>query len=157
MEPDCGDGGLNDNLSEIADKQVHRVQKEQILRHGGIAINGVKNGRHIHQQLGKHRPQVLNIPEEDKHGREDKPYPDVKQDQHTNGVEQADELPGEWNAVDHAEHKKHAQRQAKVNESLDIFGEEEQVLWHIDLREDLGVAHEGSHTLAGGLVEVGKY
>ena len=30
------------------------------------------------------------------------------------------------------------------------------ILGHIDLGEDAGVAHEGGHALAGGLVEVGE-
>ena len=58
--------------------------------------------------------------------------------------------------VQNAEHKEHAQGKAEVDEGLDVFGEEEQVLGHIDLGKDAGVAHEGGHALAGGLVEVGE-
>ena len=80
-------GGLNDDLSEIADEQVHWVEQEEISHHGGIVVDGVEDGGHVHQQLGKHAPQILNIPEEDKEGGENEPYPDVEQDQHTDGIE----------------------------------------------------------------------
>ena len=58
--------------------------------------------------------------------------------------------------VQQAEHKKHAQGQAEVDEGLHIFGQQKQVLGHIDLGEDAGIAHQGGHTLAGGLIEAGE-
>lgn len=156
MEPDRWNGGLYDDFAEVPNEQVHRVQKEQVFRHGGIVVDGVKNRGHIHQEHGEHAPEVLNVPEEDKKGREDQAYPDVEHHQHANWVEQADELPGEGDVVDHTEHKKDAQCQAKVDKGLDVLGEKEQILGHVDLGEDPGVAHKGGHALTGGLVEVGE-
>ena len=157
VKPDGGDGGLNDDLSEIADKEVHRVQQEEIAHHGRVVIDGVEDGGHVHQQLGEHAPQVLDIPEEDEQGGEDEPHPDVEQHQAPHGVEQADELPGEGDVVQGAEQEEHAQGQAEVDEGLHVFGEEEEVFWHVDLGEDAGVAHQGGHALAGGLVEIGEH
>ena len=156
VEPDRGDGGLDDDLPEVPDEEVDRVQKEEVPHHGGIVVDGVEDGGHIHQQLGEHAPEVLDIPEEDEQGGEDEAHPDVEQHKAPHREEEADELPGEGDVVQNAEDKKHAQGKAEVDEGLNILGEEEQVLWHIDLGKDAGVAHEGGHALTGGLVEVGE-
>ena len=156
VEPDRRNGGLNDDLTEVPNEQIHRVQKKQIPYHGFISVDGVEDSGHIHQEHGEHAPEVLNVPEEDKKGREDQAYPDIEQHQHANWVEQADELPGKGDIVDHTEHKEDTQGQAEVDESLDILGEKEQILGHVDLGEDPSVAHEGGHALTGGLVEIGE-
>lgn len=157
VKPDGGNGGLNDDFSEIADEQVHRVEQEEIAHHGRIIVDGVENGGHIHQQLGKHTPQVLDIPEKDKEGRKDQPHPDVEQDQHTDGVKQADKLPGESNIVQNTKHEKHAEGQVKVDKGLNVFGKQKQVLGYVDLGENPGIAHQRGHALAGRLVEVGEH
>ena len=157
MEPDGGDGGLNDDLSEVADEQVQRIQKEEALDRVAVTVNGVENGGHVHEQLGKDAPQVLDVPEKDEHGGENEPHPHVEQHQAADGVEQADKLPGERDAVQHAEHEEHAQGQTEVNEGLHVFGKQKQILGHVDLGEDARVAHEGGHALAGGLAEIGEH
>lgn len=63
----------------------------------------------------------MDIPEKDKEGGENEPYPDVKQDQHADGVEQANEFPGEGDIVQDTKYKEHAEGQAKVDEGLDVF------------------------------------
>ena len=71
MEPDCWNSGFNDYFSEITYKEIDRIEKEEILDHGAVIINGIEDSGHVHQQLSKNRPEVLNIPEEDKKGRKD--------------------------------------------------------------------------------------
>lgn len=63
----------------------------------------------------------MDIPEKDKKGGEDQPYPDVEQNQHADGIKQTDELPSEGDVVQDTEHKKHTEGQAEVNESLNIL------------------------------------
>lgn len=156
VEPHRGYGGLDDDLAEVADEQVHRVEEEQMLRHRGVAVDGIENCRHIHQKLGEHAPQVLDIPEKDKQRREDQPHADVEQHQQGHGVKQEDDLPGECDTVQEAKEDEHDHGQAEVDEGLDIFGKEEQILGHIDLGEDGGVAHEGGHSLTRGFIEIGE-
>lgn len=157
MKPDRRDGGLNDDFAEIADEQVHRVEQEQVLRHGAVAVNAVKDGGHIHQQLGKDRPQVLDVPEEDKQRRQDQPHADVKQHQTADGVEQHHELPRKRDAVQCAEQEEHAQGQPEVDQGLHVLGKQKQVLGYVHLGEDARVAHEGGHTLRRGLIEVREH
>jgi len=51
----------------------------------------------------------------------DQTHSDVKEPQHDNGVQKADEPPIEGDPVDDAERKKHAQRQAEGDKGLDIL------------------------------------
>ena len=44
MEPKGGYSSLNDDLPKVADKKVHRDQKEGVLNQGAVAVNGVENG-----------------------------------------------------------------------------------------------------------------
>lgn len=125
MEPKGGYSGLNDDLSEVADKKVHRVQKEGILNQWAVAVNGVENGRHIHQQLGEYAPKILNVPEEHIQRRQDQPHADIKTNQKADGIEQQNPPPGKGDSVQNAEQHEHAQSQPKVDEALDIFGEQE--------------------------------
>ena len=55
--------------------------------------------------------------------------------------------------VQNAEHEKHAEGQTEVDEALDVFGEQEHVLRHVDLGKNGRIAHEGSHALVRGLTE----
>ena len=54
VEPDCGDGGLNDYFSEIADEEVDRIEEEEVADHGAVVVYSVEDGGHVHQQLGEH-------------------------------------------------------------------------------------------------------
>lgn len=71
MEPDGRDGCFNDDLAEVADEEVDRVEEEQILYKGVVVVDGVEDGGHIHQELGEDGPEVLDVTEEDKEGRKD--------------------------------------------------------------------------------------
>lgn len=115
MEPDCGDRGLDDDLAEVTDEQIDRIDEKQALDRIVVLFNGVEDGGHVHQQLGEHGPQVLNVPKEHKQRRQDQPHADVEQYQQGDGVQQENQLPGEGDAVQHTEHKEHAQGQAEIN------------------------------------------
>ena len=156
MEPDCRDCRFNDNLSEIADKQIDRVEQEQALHVVAVAVNGIENGGHVHQQHGKYRPQILDIPEKDEQRGQNQSYTDVEQHQAGDRIEQQDKFPGERDPVQNTEQKKHAEGQAKVDERLHVLREQEKILGDIHLGEDARVAHKGGHPLAGGLVEAGE-
>ena len=157
MEPHGGDGGIDDDLAEVADEQIDGVGQKQALHRVAVMVDGVENGGHIHQQLGEDAPQILDIPEEHEQRRQDQPHAYVEQRQTKDGVEQQDKAPGEDDAVQHAEQEKDAQRQGKVDQRLDVFGEQEQVFRHVDLGENGGVACQRGHALTGGFVEVGKH
>jgi len=157
VEPHSGNGGLDDDLAEVADEQVYRVEQKQVLHQGAVAVDVVENGGHVHQKLGKDRPQVLNVPEKDEQSRQDQSNANVEQHQTADGVQQQNKLPRERDVVQHAEQEKHAQGQPKVNEGLHVLGQQEQVLGHVNFCENARIAHEGGHTLTGGLVEVGEY
>lgn len=156
MEPKGGYSSLNDDLSEVADKKVHRVQKEGILNQWAVAVNGVENGRHIHQQLGEYAPKILNVPEEHIQRRQDQPHADVEADQKANGIEQQNPPPGKGYSVQNAEQHEHAQSQPKVDEALDIFGEQEQILGHIYFGKNPGIVQKRTHALACGFIEKGE-
>ena len=157
MEPHRGHGGVDDDLPEVPDEQVDGIRQKQALDVVAVVVNGVEDGRGVHQQLGKDAPQVLDIPEEHKQRRKDQPYADVEQHQQAGGIQQQEEPPCERDVVKGAEHEENAQRQAKVDEGLHVLREQEQILGHIDLGEDARVAHQGLHALRGGLVEVGEH
>lgn len=157
MKPYRRNRCLNHNFPEVPDKQIHRVEQEQVADHRTVVVDGVKNSGHIHQQHGKHAPEILDVPEEHKQGRKDQAHANVEQHQKANGVEQAHQLPCKCDVIHYAEYKEYTQSQAKVDERLDVLREKKQVFWHIDLGKDPGVAHERGHALAGRLVEVRKY
>ena len=156
VEPYGGDRSVDDDLPEIADEQVDRVEQKQALDRIGVLVDGVKNRGHIHQKLGEHGPEVLDIPEKHEQRRQDQSHADVEQDQTAGRVQQQDELPGEGDAVQNAEQEKHAQRQSEVDQSLDVLGQQEQVLRHVDLGEDVCVFQKRCHPQDGGLAEAGK-
>ena len=55
--------------------------------------------------------------------------------------------------IQNAKEEKHAERDAEVNQALDIFGKQKQILRHIHLGEDGCVAQKRGHTLVGGFAE----
>ena len=143
-----------DNLAEIIDKKVDRVCEKELLNGCRVAVDGIEDGGHIHQQLGENTPQVLNVPKKDKQCRESQTYANVEQHQQTDRVEQKNKLPCENDAVKNTEHEEDAERQAEVDKSLHVLGEQKQVFRYVDLCEDGGVAHEGCHPLRGRFFEV---
>lgn len=145
--------GIYDYFPEIADEKIYGVEKKKILHRLRIAVNGIENGRHVHQELGEYAPKVLDITEEHVKRREDKAHAQIEKHQHADRVEQHDEFPCKRDSVKDAEHEEHAKGQPEIDEALDILGEEEQVLRHVYLGENAGVPHKGAHALGRGLVE----
>lgn len=156
MEPKGGYSGLNDDLSEVADKKVHRVQKEGILNQWAVAVNGVENGRHIHQQLGEHPPEVLNVAEEHVQGRQNQSHADIEADQTADGIKQQNPPPGKGDSIQNAKEYKNTQCQSEVDEALDILGKKKQVFGNIYLGKDAGIIQKRTHALACGFIEKGK-
>lgn len=68
MEPYRGDGPVDDDLPEITDEQVDRVQQKKVLHHGIISVYVIEDGGQIAQELRENGPQVLDIPEKDEKG-----------------------------------------------------------------------------------------
>ena len=134
------DSGIDHDQAEVANKKINRIREEEALDLGAEGVNRIKDRRYVHQQLGKHTPKVLNIPEENKQSRENHSCTGVKQHQKTDRVQQADEAPCERDAIQDAENEEHAERQPEVNQALDVFGEQEQVFWYIDLGKNVRVA-----------------
>ena len=127
MKPNGGNSGVNDNLSEIADKEINRIEQKQALRGVTVVVDCVEDGRHIHQELSKDRPEVLNITEEDEQCRENQANANVEQHQTSDWIQQADELPCEGDIIQNTEQDEHTQGQPEVDESLDILREQKQM------------------------------
>lgn len=53
VEPQRGNSRLDDDFAEIADEEVDGVQQEQVLHVRGVAVDGIEDRRHVHQQLGE--------------------------------------------------------------------------------------------------------
>ena len=113
-----------------------------------IAIDIIKNSGHIHQKQRKNAPQVLDVSEKNKERRQNKADSDVKEDKPEDRIDQEDELPGECDMIKNAKNKEHAERQAKVNKALDIFGHQEKILRYIHFGKDTGVLQQAAHPLA---------
>lgn len=139
VEPQGRDRRFDDYFSEIPNEQIDRVDQKQTLDRIAVLVDGIEDGRHIHEKLRKHRPKILDVPEEHEQGRKNQSYTNIEQDQAANGVQQQDELPGECNAVQNAEQEKHQQRQAEVYQALNTFRQQKQILRYIDLRENICV------------------
>ena len=122
-----------------------------------VTVNSVEDGGHIHQQLSKHRPQILYVSEKYKQRRQDQPHADVEEHQTSDGIQQQDELPSKRDIIQYAEHEEHAQRQSEVDECLDVLGEQEQIFGYVDLGKDCCIAHQRGHPLPGRLAEIAEH
>lgn len=71
MELECGDSPVYHDLPEIPDEQIKGVQQECALHRVAVAVNGVEDGGHPHDELGQYAPQILHVPEEHEQRRED--------------------------------------------------------------------------------------
>lgn len=112
---------MDHNLTEIRDRQIHRIQMERLLDQNRIGINSIEDGGHIHQQLRKDFPEILHITEEDKQRRQDQPHTKIKQNLANNGIQKKEELPRKRNAIKDTENEEHAKGQTKVDKGLHIF------------------------------------
>ena len=110
-------------------------------------IHCIKDRGHIHEKLGKNTPEILDVPEKNKKRREDQPYTNVEDDETADRVDQKDKTPGKGDMIQNAKGEKNTQRQTKIDETLDVLGQQEKILRYIDLGENMRVACERTHAL----------
>ena len=61
MKPHCRNCCFDNDFSEISNKQIHWIGQKQALYPIAVIIDGIEDCRHIHQQLRKYIPEILNI------------------------------------------------------------------------------------------------
>ena len=79
---------IQNNLSEIADEKIDRIQKKQVLCYNWISVNRIEDCRKIHQKLGEYRPKILQIPEKDIHCRQNHAHANIKNQQKQDRIQQ---------------------------------------------------------------------
>lgn len=156
MKPQRRYNKANNYLTEIRDKKIYRVHQKCMLHQWRISVQSVENGRHIHKKLSEDAPKVLDISEKDKPGGQNKTKTDIEADQQPYGIEQEHPTPCKCDSVKDAEQHKHAQRQTEIYKTLYVLRQQKQVLRHIYLGKDTGVAHKGFHSLIAGLIKKRK-
>ncbi len=157
VELDRGDGPVYHDFPEIPDKQIEWIQQERALHRVAVAVNGVENGGHPHNELGQYAPQILHVPEEHEQRRKDQSYPQVEHNETSHRIHQQEELPGKRNAVNGYKGEENQKRQAKINQRRYILGQQKQILGHIHLGKDPRVAHQGVHPQICRVGKVGEH
>ena len=157
VELDRGDGPVYHDFPEIPDKQIEWIQQERALHRVAVAVNGVEDGGHPHDELGQYAPQVLHIPEEHEQRGEDQPYPQVEHNQAPHRVHQQQKLPGKRDAVNGHKGEENQQRQSEINQRRYILRQQEQILRHVHLGKDPRVAHQGVHAQVCRVGKVGEH
>ena len=109
MKPSTWDRAVNDNFSEVADEQVHRIEQEKVLCCGTVAVDAIEDGGHIHQKLHENCPKILDVPEKHKQGRQNQTYTEVKQSQTKNRIQKQDEFPRKSDTVKGTKQEKNEQ------------------------------------------------
>lgn len=98
----------------------------------------------------------MDVPKKHKERGKNQPDTDVEQYQAADGIQKQHKFPGEEDMIQNTKYKEYAKRQPKIDKSLDIFGKQKQIFWHIDFCEDTGVSHKGLHTLSCRFAEIGE-
>ena len=111
-----GDSPVYHDLPEIPDKQIEWVQQKRALHRVAVAVNGVEDGGHPHDELGQYAPQVLHVPKEHKQRGEDQSYPQVEHDETPHRVHQQEKLPGKRNTINRDKGEENQQRQSEINQ-----------------------------------------
>ena len=93
----------------------------------------------------------MHVPIEHVERGEDEACAQIEQQQHEDRIQQGEKAPGKGDMIRGAEQKEHQKGQYEVDQRLRVFGQQEQILRNVDLREDVGVAHQGKHPLRAGL------
>lgn len=145
MERRRGNRSLQHDQTHILDRAVHRVNQEQPLDRRRVAVHRVEDRRHVHQQHREHVVQVRNIPEEHEQRRQNQAHADVEDHQAEDRIEDRDEFRRERHAVNGRKQEEHQQRQAEVDDCRNVLRQQEHVFGHVDLREDVRIAHQRVH------------
>ena len=151
-----GNGPVDHDQAEIADEEIDRVRQKSALDCGAVIVHGIEDRGHVHDELSGNAPEILHVPEEDIQRREDHAHAEIEEQKKDDRVNEHNQPPREGDMVQNAEEKEHDQGQAEVDEALDVFGHQEQILRHIDLRKDGGVAQKRGHALVRGFAEEGE-
>ena len=136
MKRELRDLSENDDLPEIADIKIDRVDVKIFLDLIGEGIDIVEDRGHVLQQLQEDRPEIFHVAEENVKRRKHQPGADVEDHQQQDGVDQHQEFPGEGDVIDGAEGEVNEQGQPEIDQCLDIFGQEKQIFRDVDLGED---------------------
>ena len=49
MESEAGDGGFDDDFSEIANEKINRIEQKRVLWRRAEAVDAVEDGGHVHE------------------------------------------------------------------------------------------------------------
>lgn len=139
--------------AHILDRTIHRIEQEQPLYRQRIALHGIKDRRHIHQQHREYIVKIRYIPKEHEQSRQNQPDADIENHQAKDRIKNRDEFPRKHHTVDHRKEEEHQQRDAKVDDRRNIFGQKENVFGHVDLCEDMFIRHQGVHAAVGRFAE----
>ena len=145
---------IQDNLTKVKDMLIYRIEIKCDLEIGRNIVNRIENGRTVHQQLKRDTPKVLHVAEEYVKGRQDQPNADIEEGQCHYRIRKKEKPPRKINSVQDAERKKHSESQREVQKRLNILGQQEYVLGHIDLREYRRIVPKASHPFVGGFAEI---
>lgn len=115
MKPCCWYDRVNHDFPKVADEQIDRVKQEQALNRIAVVINHIEDSGHVHQQLRKYGPKVLDIPKEHVQCRQNKPNTDIEQQQAGNRIQQQQKLPSKSNPVQDTEKEKNTQRKPEID------------------------------------------
>ena len=79
---------IDRDVTEISDVAVERVPCEEHLELGRKHLDGIENGRGIHQELQEDRPQVIEITKENIIRRQHKPDANVEQEKREDWIDE---------------------------------------------------------------------
>ena len=148
---------VNDNQTHVFDIDIHRIQIQQLLKIVRQLVHRIKNSGHVRDQSKEHLIQVLNVTEKHKQRRQNGSDSDVHNQKTQNRKNQQKHRRPECNPIEDAECKINQKRKSEVHQRRHILGQKKEVLRHIDLRKDLGVAHQRLHAVLRGFLVIRQH
>ena len=151
-----GEACIENQNTEVFDINVNGVEKEQsfVVSKAG---NVVEDCRHIHEKRAEYAPEIVNVAEEHEERREDQSNSKAENNEPEGRNDEREEIERKGNLINDAEQKEDDKGESKVDQRGDRLGEEEQILGHVDLGEDLGVVQERSHSAARCVTKEGEH
>lgn len=141
--------------TEVADVDIHRVEVEEDAEFFRYDIDIVENGGHVHEHHGKDAVEVGHVPEKYEEGRDDQPYSDIEDHEASDGIDEEEKFPGEFDIIEEYEYEEDAEGESEVDEGGYVLRKEEEVFRYVYFGEDSCISHEGIHPSVGGFVKVG--
>ena len=142
--------------SEILDVAVNRVKQEDLLHFCRKTINGIEDRREVSEQHREDTIEIAGIPEEYIQGGQDHPDPDIEYNQAACRIQEQEKSPCKGDVIKGYKNKVQQQRQAKVNQALDVLGQQKQILWDPNLTDNLAVGYNCSHSTVCCLGKIGE-